>query len=80
MKQEELLTQKCRQDLNLSEELQKTCSAKLNDSESRINESQLTIGYEIASSAIVISTRSCHPCGHPSYMHSVSEYVYVTIS
>lgn len=58
LKQEELLTQKCQQDLNLSEELQKTCSAKLNDSESRINESQLPIGYEIAfgiSSAIVIA-------------------------
>ena len=40
LKQEEKSTQKCLQDLNVSEELQKTCSAKLNDSVSKINELQ----------------------------------------
>ena len=40
LKLEEKSTQKCLQDLNVSEELQKTCSAKLNDSVSKMNELQ----------------------------------------
>ena len=50
MEQEELLTQKCLQDLKTSEELQKTSFAKLNNSES--NESQVPIGYKIAAISV----------------------------